>query len=286
MKRTILILLTVFGLASKSFTQPTVTCDSVFQLGVCAGSQIIVPFTVSSTFNFGNVFKAELSDEFGSWANPSQIGQITWFTSGIIFASFPLNAPFGILYRVRIISTSPVDTSNQSPNMLYVLQSAFLNSITAFPNDTVCWGDTVTLGILMPGSSYAWSTGDTTQFITITQPGLYNCTTTDILNCTSQDTINIEYEICGSGIHEFLHEKYLQVFPNPSDNRIFVNWNPPGRSEAKVSIFDLTGSRLKQLTLQAGVTQTILLSDLAAGVYLLECSSTEGNAVRKIVVQR
>ena len=286
MKRSILILLTVFGFASKCFAQPTVTCDSVLQLGVCAGSQIIIPFTASSSFNFGNVFKAELSDEFGSWANPVQIGQITWFTSGIIFAAFPTNAPFGVLYRVRVVSTSPVDTSNQSPNMLFVLQSAFLNSITAFPNDTVCWGDTVTLGILMPGSSYSWSTGDTTQFIAITQPGLYNCTTTDILNCTSQDTINIEYEICGSGIHEFLDERYLQVFPNPSDDHIFVSWNPPGRSEAKFSIFDLAGARLKQFILPAGVTHTLSLSDLAAGVYFFECSSTEGSVVRKIIVRR
>lgn len=268
-----------------AISQPSVSCDSVLQLGTCAGSQVIIPFQVSGgSFNFGNQFRAQLSDQWGNWGNPVQIGQMTWFTSGIIFATLPQNVTFGFFYRVRIIATNPVDTSNNSPNTLIVTQSAFLNSIQAFPNDTVCWGDTVSLGVLMPGSTYAWSTGDTTQFINVTGPGQYTCTTTDFLNCTSQDTINIVYEICGNGMNEMVHGGNYQLYPNPAHHALYIGWDPGRNMKGTILIADLSGRSIKELPIQNGTT-LLNTEDLAPGMYLVTLRSGEGSFTRRVIIE-
>lgn len=268
-----------------SFAQPSVACDSVLQLGTCAGSQVIIPFTVTGgSFSFTNQFKAQLSDNWGNWGNPTQIGQITWFTSGIIFATLPQNVTFGFLYRVRIIATNPVDTSNNSPNTIIVTQSAFLNSVNAFPNDTACWGDTITLGVLSPGASYAWNTGDTTQTIIVTAPGQYICTTTDLLTCTSQDTLNVYFELCGNSIIEWVNADNFSFYPNPSSGQLFINWAPPSPSNGVILVKDLVGRLVKQVSIQSGLS-SLDFSDLKKGLYLATLQSENGAFTKRIVIE-
>ncbi|HEY6161034.1 MAG TPA: hypothetical protein VI112_07420, partial [Bacteroidia bacterium] len=85
MKKSFLPAIFLF-LTSFSFAQLTITCDTVIQTSTCAGGNVIVPFTVTGgTFSFGNVFKAQLSNAFGSFAAPVNIGQLPWISSGIIF---------------------------------------------------------------------------------------------------------------------------------------------------------------------------------------------------------
>src|ERR1043166_316650 len=113
---------------------PTVTCDAVLQPSTCAVGNVIVPYTVTGgNFTFGNVFTAQLSDIWGQFNNPVNIGSIPWIGSGIIFATIPSNANFSIFYRIRIIASNPMDTSNTSPNPIFVTQVAQLNQIVATP---------------------------------------------------------------------------------------------------------------------------------------------------------
>lgn len=283
MKRILLFATVLFS--AVSFAQPSVSCDSVLQLGTCAGSQVIVPFSVSGgNFSFGNQFRAQLSDQWGNWGNPVQIGQMTWFTSGIIFATLPQNVTFGFLYRVRVIATNPIDTSNDSPNTILVTQSAFLNSIQALPNDTACWGDTLSLGVLMPGSTYAWSTGDTTQFINITGPGQYTCTTTDFLNCTSQDTINIVYEICSSGMNELVNGGNFILYPSPASSLLYLGWDPGQSAKGMIEITDLAGRIMFTTQVSTGTT-AIDISGMVPGMYLATLRSGEGGFTRRILVE-
>ncbi|MEM1215154.1 MAG: hypothetical protein AAGJ82_05695, partial [Bacteroidota bacterium] len=56
----------------------------------------------------------------------------------------------------------------------------------ALLGDTLfCLGDTVTWGTTAAFAQYAWSTGDTTSTIAITEPGRYGLTVTDTLACTN-----------------------------------------------------------------------------------------------------
>jgi len=55
--------------------------------------------------------------------------------------------------------------------------------------------------VLSTGSyaSYLWSTGDTSQTITINQPGIYTITTFDNLSCRSQGSIDVGTELVNNG---------------------------------------------------------------------------------------
>ena len=80
----------------------------------CAGTVIRVPYTITGTFLATNVFKVQLSDAFGNFGSPVQIGTLFSKRADTIQAQIPQNTPEGNCYRVRIISSSPVDTSDIS----------------------------------------------------------------------------------------------------------------------------------------------------------------------------
>ena len=191
----ILLLLCLFSFAQQSSVltpdaTPTVTCDSMLS-SPCPGSSALVRFTVTGgTFPFGNIFTAQLSNAFGSFAAPVNIGSVPYNT-GFIIATIPISTGLGFLYRVRIVTSNPVDTSNVSPNTILILQVAQLNHITVSPHNYICPGEIITLTDLNYGSTFAWSTGATTQSIQVTQPGIYTVTSTNIATCkaTTSDTL-------------------------------------------------------------------------------------------------
>lgn len=244
MKKIYLFFLLVFAVHT-AHAQLTLHCDSILQTSTCAGGNVIIPFTVSGgSFNFGNTFTAQLSDNWGSFANPVTIGSIFWFSSGVIFAQIPPNANFGFLYRVRIISSNPADTSNTSPNTLIVTQVAQLNTIIATPGDTACVGDTVTLFAVNPGASYSWSTGDTTQSIQVTQPGTYSVTTTDFLTCQSTTADTIVFQVC-SGIAETAAAAgQLILYPNPAENELVIRSPAIATGDETIHITNMLGQEL------------------------------------------
>lgn len=57
------------------------------------------------------------------------------------------------------------------------------------PNTNICQGGYQTINAGNSGSTYLWSTGATSQWITVTQPGTYSVTVTDPLGCTAGDNI-------------------------------------------------------------------------------------------------
>jgi len=57
----------------------------------------------------------------------------------------------------------------------------------------LCFGDTTILDAGPGKTSYSWSTGDTTQKITVFTPGTYYVTTLSGNECTASDTITVSY---------------------------------------------------------------------------------------------
>lgn len=279
MKKIYLFFLLVFA-AHTANAQLTLHCDSILQTSTCAGGNVIVPFTVTGgNFNFGNTFTAQLSDNWGSFANPVNIGSIFWFSSGVIFAQIPANANFGFLYRVRIISSNPADTSNTSPNTLIVTQVAQLNTIVATPGDTACVGDTVTLFAVNPASSYSWSTGDTTQSIQVTQPGTYSVTTTDFLTCQSTTADTIVFEVC-SGIAEIMSpDQQLFLYPNPAEDELFIRLTAAGTGTEIVRFTNMLGQELTARKINSTVAGEIRfdISAFPPGLYSVVIEQHDGN---------
>jgi hypothetical protein len=272
-----------------AFSQTSITCDSILQTSTCAGGNVIIPFSTTGTFPWGNVFTAELSDNWGNFGSPVSMGttMIVIGGNGIIFGTIPANTNFGIFYRVRIISSNPADTSSDSPNTLVVTQVAQLNQVVSNPGDSACPGDTITLFALNPAASYLWSTGDTTASIQVTQSGPYSVTTTDFLTCesTAYDTIVFDPSQC-VGIAEQEMDAALDVYPNPASHSLNVYFHLPYGDDAFFEIRDVSGKIIRTEKLrQEGNGQQVDLTGISAGVYLFIFHSDEHSVTKKLIIE-
>ncbi|MEQ8363364.1 MAG: PKD domain-containing protein [Cyclobacteriaceae bacterium] len=59
------------------------------------------------------------------------------------------------------------------------------------PSINICTGNTINLDAGNPGSAYLWSTGESTQVITVSTAGTYSVTVTNAQGCTGFDTIDL-----------------------------------------------------------------------------------------------
>ncbi len=139
--------------------------------------------------------------------------------------------------------------------------------LTAFP------------GIDFMDFTYAWSTGEDTQVITVDASGDYTVTITDGIGCTTEATTTLvstnEAEIVNS----------LSVSPNPTSGLLNVALDLPASQEVQLSLIDITGKEVMNL---APVTFTsrnfeVDLQDQAAGLYLLRFRIGNDVVTRRIV---
>lgn len=275
--------------SASTYAQTSITCDSILQTSTCAGGNVIIPFQTTGTFPWGNVFTAELSDVWGNWGNPLPMGTTMFVISGngIIFGTIPASANFGIFYRVRIVSSSPADTSSDSPNTLIVTQVAQLNQIISDPGDSACPGDTITLYALNFANSYLWSNGDTTASINVTTSGIYSVTTTDALTCesTAYDTIVFDPALC-TGIEEN-ELAAMQIYPNPASHEFTVKYVDGYSADSYIEICDLSGKviRTEPVQYSGSNEQRFLLNGIAPGMYFVQLHTNGHTAAHKLIIE-
>jgi hypothetical protein len=155
MKRTFIkesllaIFVTVLSL-TYSFGQ-TISTTAPSPTAYCAGSTISVAFSTSGTFNNGNVFTAQLSDENGDFAKP--IKEVSGASP--ILLQTPGNATAGSKYKVRVIADKPKTIGTESPEIT-------INSIPPAPGIpplSYCVGEKPALIPPIPGSNIRWYLG-------------------------------------------------------------------------------------------------------------------------------
>lgn len=147
---------------------------------ICRGSTLKVRYTVDTLMFSNNTFTAQLSDSTGSFASPLNIGFKNGNNSDSINAFIPANTPGSNGYRIRVIGTSPPDTSiNTKP---LAVKTIPLVSFTILGPGTGC----ISTGIHTyyasqkePGVTYNWSlsgggsftSNQDTAYVTWTTPG-------------------------------------------------------------------------------------------------------------------
>jgi gliding motility-associated-like protein len=117
---------------------------------------ISVPYTISTSFNVGNVFTAQLSDSSGSFATPLNIGTRTDTGAGTINALIPANQTYGHKYRIRVVSSNPAFIGSDNKNDL---------SINPKPVPSVTVNDTIQC---LVGNLFAFNNTSTVPFGAIT----------------------------------------------------------------------------------------------------------------------
>lgn len=238
---------------------------------VCRGANLNVPFTLNTPVNAGNTFTAQLSDANGNFGSPVNIGTLSGTSAGTINATIPIGTAAGTGYRVRIISSDPVQIGSISPNTLVINPTPEQPSTISSSNGlSFCAGNTTTLSIApQNGVSYQWLRdgvevgGNSSQFLA-SEAGVY--------------TIRLENN-CGSIVSNA--SALLSIQPQPSaaliegpSNLSLCNGNnatltvapQAGVSYAWTRDGDAVGTNTNTLTIGASGVYVVSLSNACGTV--------------------
>lgn len=125
------------------------------------------------------------------------------------------------------------------------------------------------------GSSYLWSTGDTTHYIVVSpeHDSTYYVTAYNIWGCSVTEAVTV---VNATGVAE--NAINLDVYPNPVRQTLHI-----AATEVKsMRLSDMLGQILFEQQTTDDNTQ-IDMSGFAPGTYLLHVTTSQGAAVRKIV---
>ena len=91
-----------------------------------------------------------------------------------------------------------------------------------------------------------------------------------------------------NGINQLsINANQFSIYPNPALSQITVLYSvPESTQQVNLFVYDITGRTVGQQPLDKYSNQTTLdVGDLAAGIYLIELKTDDGNVVKKLVVE-
>jgi hypothetical protein len=167
---------------------------------LCAGEIFLLPFRRVDPFFNGNIFKVQLSDSYGLFSNPIEIGINENNADSLVKCQIPKNQKGGKSYKIRLISNRPADTL--FIDYKFSILDNTKPTINYFGNDNFfCTGDSRGLVCDIKADSYQWKrngeiiNGASAREFIAFKNGSYNVIT-KIGNCESESEVKdiIEYE--------------------------------------------------------------------------------------------
>ena len=198
-----------------------------------------------------------------------------------------INPEMPTAYYVTVTDTSGHSSSDTVFVMVYPLPVIELGADTS-----ICGVNTWTLDAGNPGSTYLWSTGETTQTIEISTNEVYETidymvTVTTETTCVNSGEIKITWVDCTS-IDELNSNVSLNIFPNPNDGEFSLQLNALQDEIVSVRVVNELGAVVfskEDISVREAVTLKINLQDKAAGIYSVIVSSNKGMINKKVVVK-
>ncbi|HYV93634.1 MAG TPA: SBBP repeat-containing protein [Chitinophagales bacterium] len=161
----------------------------------CSGAAVNVSYTADVTFNTGNVFTAQLSDENGHFNSPVTIGTKSSKKSGTIYATIPIGTTTGTKYRIRVIGSSPSTVGNDNGKNISI---GTMPDVTVTPPGpvSVCKPATADLSVSScSGCFYQWyksstpQSGATTTSFSAGKTGSYKVIVTTSTGCSAASAL-------------------------------------------------------------------------------------------------
>ena len=158
----------------------------------------------------------------------------------------------------------------------------------------ICQSSSVTLDAGNPGSEYMWTTGETTQKITVNAEnydfGLeeFGCLVTTQYGCENSDAVTIEIKDC-TGIDELSGSVSLQVFPNPSTGVFQLKIESLNNTTVNIKVLSISGKMVYQrdnVSLNGTYNDQIDISNLAEGVYSVYVTYDGNITTKKVIVRK
>jgi Tfp pilus assembly protein PilE len=145
---------------------PNIVANNLGVTSLCPGGNTTVSFTTTGTFDAGNTYTVQLSNSSGSFTTPTNIGS---GSTSPISVTIPLSTTAGTGYKIQVVSSAPVMTSNST--------SAFTVNANPTPTATggaFCLGSAINLAS-SGGTTYSWS-GPNAYASTLQNPLIANST--------------------------------------------------------------------------------------------------------------
>jgi hypothetical protein len=273
-------------IAKYATRSPEIALLDIVGTPYCSSDQFQVTFQAWGSFDSTNVFHLELSDSGGNFAGAQVIGSLIGMFGGTISGTIPPGILQGTGYRMRIRSSSPVQTS---PDNGYDIP---LYPTTAIPvaigGDTVlCNGNPVTLWVDPGFIQLVWSTGDSTDTIVVAQAGPVWVEATDSNGCSNRAEVTVVpcvgMETAATGVQ-------LRIHPQPvgvnGAFRVMAQGLVPGAY--RVAVVDGHGRVVHVRDARVGSAISWIqmeIPGLAAGIYHLHIAGPGGAGHLRFVRQ-
>lgn len=151
------------------------------------------------------------------------------------------------------------------------------------PDTTICFeGESVVLQGGAGYSAYAWSTGETTQDITVSDSGIYSLTVTSNLGCQATDEVIVDTALCAS--IENVSFAGLNAYPNPASALVTISANT-SLQDAEVEVYDNLGRKHVVGLVRTNRAVQLDLSDLKNGQYVVRLYTSQRMSTLLIHVQ-
>ena len=115
---------------------------------------------------------------------------------------------------------------------------------------------------------YSWSDGQSTQTATGLQTGTYTVCITDAGGCTTCTTVNISL----TGVANLSADNYVNIYPNPANEFIFVEASFSTPQTVNISILNIIGQTMMSEQVSSGIymNKKVYIGDLRQGIYFIE----------------
>jgi CARDB/PKD-like domain len=236
-----------FALALVPHRIPVITIANADTVA-CVSSTKWIHFSLDTLMVGNNVFTAQLSDSSGSFASPFNIGSVASNHSDSIIAFVPGSFPAGNHYKIRIIGSSPPDTSIAKTVSIKPFPSP---SIVVHGPTVACYGGGIYkywVTPVQPGIIYNW-TGNAGDTITTNYDTAYVR-----FSYAGGHYVNVvNANACQTGTSAFL---YVNVsYPAPTASPVLTNTGRWLYSTAPPANQNATGYRwFRNDTLISGAT--------------------------------
>lgn len=264
---------------------------SPFTVSPSQGSVVEIPFAISGVFST-NTFTAFLSDKDGNFANETEIGNLVSDANGEIFGLIALNTASGTAYKIRIKSSNPALTSNESNALEVILDDVrptvslsasvenptnvspitvsveFSEAVTDFDLSKITEANSTKDNFIILGnSSFTFELSPISDGV-VSAEILEGVVIDAVGNTNIASTQWTTTYIQALGIEDFTNEGIL-IYPNPVNHHLNIEF---GKTYKKLNIklISVEGKLQYQADLLNASNHQIEVSDLAKGIYFIQ----------------
>ncbi len=250
----------------------------------CSGESETISAYVT---NHGNIpFNTNVDFRYKFGSNPdiveSMALNLNAGDSQLVTFTTPLNLNIigNTTLSVKHLLTSDQNTSNdERTNTILVKQTPIIN----WPLDTVvCANNSIILDAGAGMDSYLWSTGATSQTITVDSSGIgfgarYFSVNVTSNSCSISDSVLVNFIYC-AGIENAINTNDISIYPNPTTGIAYINSSILNNST--VSIYSTSGKLVKETLISNNI---IDISELTNGLYFIIINSGNSQISRSIL---